>query len=84
MIHRRHSGSAAGTRRRFRRAARLGMCGRHSFSSLLCPSLPAFSLRSPQSINAPNSSRAMTIRWISLVPSPISQIFASRIMRSTG
>ncbi len=30
------------------------------------------------------SVRAITIRWISLVPSPISQIFASRIIRSTG
>ena len=28
--------------------------------------------------------RAITTRWISDVPSPISQIFASRIMRSTG
>jgi hypothetical protein len=28
--------------------------------------------------------RAMTMRWISDVPSPISPIFASRIMRSTG
>ena len=28
--------------------------------------------------------RAMTIRWISDVPSPISPIFASRIIRSTG
>ena len=26
----------------------------------------------------------MTMRWISLVPSPISQTLASRIMRSTG
>lgn len=36
----------------------------------------------------PASSRtrclAMTSRWISDVPSPISQILASRIMRSTG
>ena len=31
-----------------------------------------------------NSSRAITIRWISLVPSPISRILASRIIRSTG
>ena len=29
-------------------------------------------------------SRAMTMRWISLVPSPISMSFASRCMRSTG
>ena len=28
--------------------------------------------------------RAMTIRWISDVPSPISPIFASRMNRSTG
>ena len=28
--------------------------------------------------------RAITMRWISLVPSPISQIFASRMKRSTG
>ena len=28
--------------------------------------------------------RAITRRWISLVPSPISQILASRIIRSTG
>ena len=28
--------------------------------------------------------RPMTNRWISFVPSPISQILASRIMRSTG
>jgi hypothetical protein len=28
--------------------------------------------------------RAMTIRWISEVPSPISPILASRIIRSTG
>ena len=28
--------------------------------------------------------RAITKRWISLVPSPISQILASRIKRSTG
>jgi len=28
--------------------------------------------------------RAMTIRWISDVPSPISPIFASRMKRSTG
>src|SRR4051812_28261990 len=30
------------------------------------------------------SSRAMTMRWISLVPSPISRIFASRQWRATG
>jgi hypothetical protein len=30
------------------------------------------------------NSRAMTIRWISLVPSPISVSFASRSIRSTG
>ncbi len=31
-----------------------------------------------------SSCREITMRWISLVPSPISQTFASRIMRSTG
>ncbi len=30
------------------------------------------------------TSREITIFWISLVPSPISVIFASRIIRSTG
>jgi len=38
----------------------------------------------PQPTTSPSRCRAMTIRWISEVPSPISQIFASRIMRSTG
>ena len=33
---------------------------------------------------AATRSRAMTIRWISLVPSPISMSRASRTMRSTG
>ena len=32
----------------------------------------------------PRISRAITIRWISLVPSPISHTLASRIIRSTG
>ena len=36
------------------------------------------------STTEPRIWRAMTSRWISLVPSPISQTFASRIMRSTG
>ena len=38
----------------------------------------------PQSPIWPRISRAITIRWISLVPSPISQTLASRIIRSTG
>ena len=33
---------------------------------------------------SPRISRAITSRWISLVPSPISQTLASRIIRSTG
>jgi hypothetical protein len=37
-----------------------------------------------QSVSSFRRCRAMTIRWISEVPSPISQILASRIMRSTG
>src|SRR2546423_122879 len=37
-----------------------------------------------QSASSLSKFRAITIRWISDVPSPISQIFASRNMRSTG
>ncbi len=37
-----------------------------------------------QSSSCRNRCLAITMRWISDVPSPISQIFASRIMRSTG
>jgi hypothetical protein len=37
-----------------------------------------------QSVSSLSKWRAITIRWISDVPSPISQIFASRIIRSTG
>src|SRR5207253_5996053 len=37
-----------------------------------------------QSASSVRRFRAMTIRWISEVPSPISQILASRNMRSTG
>ena len=37
-----------------------------------------------QSTTSPRICRAITIRWISLVPSPISQTLASRIIRSTG
>ena len=38
----------------------------------------------PQSVSSLRRCRAITIRWISDVPSPISQTLASRIMRSTG
>ena len=41
-------------------------------------------LRATQSTICPRIWRAMTSRWISLVPSPISHTLASRIMRSTG
>ncbi len=40
--------------------------------------------RPQPSIAWPRIWRAMTNRWISLVPSPISHTLASRIMRSTG
>src|SRR5215216_4484030 len=40
--------------------------------------------RVAQSASSLSSWRAMTRRWISEVPSPISQILASRIIRSTG
>ena len=40
--------------------------------------------QTPYPASSFNTCRAMTIRWISDVPSPISQIFASRIIRSTG
>ena len=44
----------------------------------------ASKLRATQSTTCPRICRAITIRWISLVPSPISQTLASRIIRSTG
>ena len=50
----------------------------------LAPIICRAEFRATQSTSSPRICRAMTIRWISLVPSPISQTLASRIMRSTG
>jgi hypothetical protein len=44
----------------------------------------ASKLRATQSTTCPRICLAITSRWISLVPSPISQTLASRIIRSTG
>jgi len=48
----------------------------------VCGTLPPSSLA--QSDSVPSRCRAMTMRWISDVPSPISHTLASRIIRSTG
>jgi hypothetical protein len=45
---------------------------------------PVFLSHDSQSTSSPRMCRPITMRWISLVPSPISHTLASRIMRSTG
>ncbi len=60
-------------------------CSRRSRppAPLAQPKPPAPPAPAQAAVGSPNS-RAISIRWTSLVPSPISRIFASRHMRATG